>query len=78
LASGGWAPAPAEDAQKKHLPCHESDHILNITHSILSGGNCQEDIELWRNDESYFNALGAQWDPWASVGVAAGIRNSLP
>ena len=44
---------------KRHLPYHESDHVLNIAYNILSGGTCLEDIELWRNDENYMNALGA-------------------
>jgi hypothetical protein len=48
---------------KRHLPYHESDHILNIAYNILSGGTCLEDIELRRNDEAYLNALGAQIIP---------------
>lgn len=48
---------------KVHLPYHESDHVLNIAYNILSGGTCLEDIELWRNDEVYLDALGAQRIP---------------
>ena len=48
---------------KKHLPYHESDHVLNIAYNLLCGGNCLEDIELWRNDENYMKALGAQRIP---------------
>ena len=48
---------------KIHLPYHESDHVLNIAYNILSGGTCLEDIELWRNDEVYMDALGAQRIP---------------
>ena len=48
---------------KRHLPYHESDHVLNIAYNVLSGGSCLEDIELWRNDENYLNALGAQRIP---------------
>jgi hypothetical protein len=44
---------------KKHLPYHESDHVLNIAFNILSGGDCLEDLELRRNDEAYLDALGA-------------------
>lgn len=44
---------------KKHLPYHESDHVLNIAYNILAGGTCLEDLELRRNDEVYLNALGA-------------------
>ena len=48
---------------KIHKPYHESDHVLNIAYNILSGGTCLEDIELWRNDEVYLDALGAQRIP---------------
>jgi len=48
---------------KVHLPYHESDHVLNIAYNILSGGACLEDLELWRNDEVYLDALGAQRIP---------------
>ena len=42
-----------------HLPYHESDHVLNIADNALCEGTCLEDIELRRNDENFFNALGA-------------------
>jgi len=48
---------------KVHLPYHESDHVLNIAYNILAGGTCLEDLELWRNDEVYLDALGAQRIP---------------
>lgn len=48
---------------KRHLPYHESDHVLNIAYNTLTGGNCLEDIELRRNDEAYMDALGAQRIP---------------
>jgi len=48
---------------KRHLPYHESDHVLNITYNILSGGTCLDDLELRRNNEVYLNALGAQRIP---------------
>ncbi len=51
------------DLLKRHLPCHESDHILNIVFNILAGGTCLEDIELLRNNEPYIDALGAQIIP---------------
>ena len=44
---------------KRHLPYHESDHVLNLAYNILSGGTCIEDLELLRNDENYLDALGA-------------------
>ena len=48
---------------KRHLPYHESDHVLNIAYNALSGGTCLEDIELRRNDEVYLDALGAERIP---------------
>jgi len=48
---------------KRHLPYHESDHVLNITYNILAGGTCLEDIERQRNDEALLDALGAQRIP---------------
>ena len=44
---------------KRHLPYHESDHVLSLAYNILSGGTCLEDLELLRNDENYLDALGA-------------------
>lgn len=48
---------------KRHLPYHESDHILNMVYNILTGGTCLEDLELRRNNETYMDALGAQRIP---------------
>jgi hypothetical protein len=48
---------------KRHLPYHESDHVLNLAFNIIAGGACLEDIELRRNDENYLNGLGAQRIP---------------
>ena len=48
---------------KRHLPYHESDHVLNIAYNYLAGGSCLQDIELLRNDEAWLNALGAQIIP---------------
>ena len=44
---------------KRHLPYHESDHVMNIAYNILAGGKRIEHLELRRNDEVYLNALGA-------------------
>src|SRR5262249_11042212 len=59
--------ADALDAElhllKRHLPYHESDHVLNLTYNILVGGKTLADLELLRNDEVYLNALGAQRIP---------------
>ena len=48
---------------KRHLPYHESDHVLNLAYNILCGGQCLEDLEGRRNDEVYLDALGAQRIP---------------
>jgi len=48
---------------KRHLPYWESDHIVNMVYNILSGGTCLEDIELWRNDETYMDAVSAERIP---------------
>jgi hypothetical protein len=48
---------------KRHLPYHESDHVLNIALNVLAGGQCLDHIELRRNDEVYLNALGAHRIP---------------
>jgi Transposase DDE domain group 1 len=48
---------------KRHLPYHESDHVLNIAFNILAGGRCLEHIERRRNDEAYLDALGARRIP---------------
>ena len=48
---------------KKHLPYHESDHVLNLTYNALLEGVRLEDIELRRNDEAFLDGLGAQRIP---------------
>ncbi len=48
---------------KKHIPYHESDHVLNIAYNVLLGGQRLEDIELRRNDEVCLDALSAQRIP---------------
>jgi hypothetical protein len=48
---------------KRHLPYHESDHVLNIVYNTLTGGICLDDIELRRNDEAYMDALCAERIP---------------
>jgi hypothetical protein len=44
---------------KRHLPYHESDHVLNIALNIRAGGRKLEHLELRRNDEVNRDALGA-------------------
>jgi len=48
---------------KRHLPYHESDHVLNVAYNILAGGMRLQDLELRRQDEGYLNCLGAQRIP---------------
>ena len=48
---------------KRHLPYHESDHILNIAYNLIAGGKNIEDLELLRSNEAYLDALGAKIIP---------------
>jgi hypothetical protein len=48
---------------KRHLPYHESDHVLNIAYNLLAGGRRLEHIERRRNDEVFLDALGAERIP---------------
>ncbi len=43
----------------RHLPYHESDHVLALTYNVLTGGSCLEDLEVRRSNEAFLNALGA-------------------
>jgi len=45
---------------KKHLPYHESDHVLNLAYNGLCGGTCLQDIETSRNDEFFLDSIGAE------------------
>lgn len=45
---------------KRHLPYHESDHVLSQAFNLLTGGHCLEDLEVRRSDEGFLNALGAR------------------
>jgi len=44
---------------KRHLPYHESDHVLTVAYSVLAGGTCYDDIARLRNDTTCLDALGA-------------------
>jgi hypothetical protein len=48
---------------KRHLPYHESDHVLGVAYNMLCGGTCLQDIEVRRQDEVYLDALGTQRIP---------------
>jgi len=45
---------------RRHLPYHESDHVLSLAYNVLTGGCCLEDLEVRRSDEGFLNALGAR------------------
>lgn len=48
---------------KLHVPYFESDHVLNISYNVVSGGTCLEDLERLRQDESYMDMVGAERIP---------------
>jgi hypothetical protein len=48
---------------KRHLPYHESDHVLCLAYNILADGHCIEDLETLRTNEAVLDALGAQRIP---------------
>jgi len=52
---------------KRHLPYHESDHVLNIAYNVLTSGKCLGDIHMLRNDNNYLNALDTQRIPDATT-----------
>ena len=65
----GLASAIDEDVHvlKRHLPYHESDHVLNLAYNVMIG-NCRlEDIELQRQNVAFLDALGAQMLPGSTT-----------
>jgi len=44
---------------KRHLPYHESDHVLSLAYNVLAGGTCIEDLDRLRTDEALLDGLGA-------------------
>jgi hypothetical protein len=48
---------------QRHLPYHESDHVLNLAYNVMAGNTRLEDLEWLRNDEAYLDLLGAQRIP---------------
>jgi hypothetical protein len=62
---------------KRHLPYHESDHILNLTYNILTGGQCLDDLDQLRQDPAYLDALGAKRIP-ASTTAGDYLRRYTP
>lgn len=45
---------------QRHLPYHESDHVLNIAYNILCGGSCIEDLEVQRQNLPLLDALNVK------------------
>lgn len=45
---------------KRHIPYHDSDHILTLVYNILCGGSSLEDVERLRTDATVLAALGAR------------------
>jgi hypothetical protein len=48
---------------KMHLPYHESDHVLTLAYSVLTGGTRLEDVDRLRSDVPLMNGLGARLLP---------------
>jgi hypothetical protein len=48
---------------KLHLPYHESDHVLTLAYSVLTGGTRLQDVDRLRNDVPLMNGLGARLLP---------------
>jgi hypothetical protein len=48
---------------KTHVPYFESDHVLNISYNVMTGGTCLEDIDRLRDDASYADCLSAERIP---------------
>jgi hypothetical protein len=44
---------------KMHLPYHESDHVLTLAYSVLTGGTRLEDVDRLRHDVPLMTGLGA-------------------
>ena len=48
---------------KRHLPDHESDHVLNVAYNLPCGGTRLEDLGGLRDNAAYMDALGAEVIP---------------
>lgn len=48
---------------KRHLPYHESDHVLAQAYNLLVGGVCLEDLTELRRDTAFLDAIGARRIP---------------
>jgi hypothetical protein len=52
---------------KRHLPYHESDHILSLSYNILSGGTTLDDLDSLRHDDAFLDSLGVACIPAPST-----------
>jgi len=52
---------------KRHLPYHESDHVLTMVYNLLAGGQSIEDIGQLRRNVSFLDAVGAHRLPGPST-----------
>lgn len=48
---------------RRHVPYHESDHVLTLAYNVLCGGVRLEDIDRLRQDEAWLDGVGAQRVP---------------
>lgn len=65
VAATGLSAAIDEEVTvlKRHLPYHESDHVLSMAYNILTGGRSLGDLEQRRESVAYLDALGARRIP---------------
>lgn len=52
---------------KRHLPYHESDHVLAMVFNLMTGGTTLEDLKDRRRDPAFLDALGAYRIPDATT-----------
>lgn len=64
---------------QRHLPHHESDHVLSQALIPLPGGHCLEDLEARRRDGGFLDAVGARRlpDPTTAGGLPAPVRRGV-
>lgn len=48
---------------KRHLPYHESDHVLSQALMLYAGGTCLEDMAMLQQDPALLKMLGAERTP---------------
>jgi hypothetical protein len=48
---------------KRHLPYHESDHVLSLAYNVVAGGTSLDDLDRLREDESFLDLVGAERIP---------------